>query len=356
MADNDPQQAVPSVQVPATEATPPATQSEGPDMRGALSESFDALMRGEMTEASSALIMQVVVPGALALVMLIVTYFVAKFVSGRVSSAICSRFDKTLGKFVGKLVFYSIVCVAGLSILQTAGIPSASFAAVIAATGFAVGLAFQGTLSNFASGVLLLVFRPFKVGDVVNAAGVTGKVDAIDLFTTTFDTPDNRRLIIPNSSIAGSTIENISFHDHRRVEIVVGVGYGASISKTRQVLSSCAESLSDLMVTGEGRGYQIVLDSLGASSVDWKVRFWTKKDDFFPVQEALTSEIKTQLDEFGIDIPYPQMELHVADQVELASRATGVSLDSEIPTLQMPSAAGRNPVRPRPRGADGLGS
>lgn len=352
MADTETQTAP----IPAADSNVPSAQPETPDMREALSDSLDALMRGEMTEASSGLILQVVAPAVIALVMLIVTYFVAKFISGRVSSAICLRFDKTLGKFVGKLVFYTIVCVAGLSILQYAGIPSTSFAAVMAATGFAIGLAFQGTLSNFASGVLLLVFRPFKVGDVVNAAGVTGKVDAIDLFTTTFDTPDNRRLIIPNSAIASGTIENISFHDHRRIEVVVGVGYAASLSKTRQVLCSCAESLSDLMVQGEDRGYQVILASLGASSVDWKVRFWTKKEDFFAVQEALTSEIKTQLDEFGIDIPYPQMELHMANQVELASRPGNVTLESELPTLQMPSAAGRTPVRPRPRGADGLGS
>lgn len=352
MADTDTQPAsVSTLDSPVSQS-----QEATPDMRAALNDSFDALLRGEMTEASSALIMQVVVPAVIALVMLIVTYFVAKFISGRVSSAICRRFDKTLGKFVGKLVFYTIVCVAGLSILQYAGIPSTSFAAVMAATGFAIGLAFQGTLSNFASGVLLLVFRPFKVGDVVNAASVTGKVDAIDLFTTTFDTPDNRRLIIPNSAIASGTIENISFHDHRRIEVLVGVGYGASLSKTRQVLSSCAEALSDMMVPGDDRGYQVVLASLGASSVDWKVRFWAKKEDFFAVQEALTSEIKTQLDEFGIDIPYPQMELHMSNQVELASRPGNVALESDMPTLQMPNATGRNPIRPRPRGADGLGT
>lgn len=350
----------PSVQ-PSSELATTATADpsvDPPNITDSISSSLSGLMRGELSGAGETLVMKVIVPAVTALVLLVVTYFVAKLISRWVATALCKRVDQTLGKFAGKLTFYAVVSIAGLAILQTAGIGITSFAALMAAAGFAIGLAFQGTLSNFAAGVLLLVFRPFKVGDVVSAGGVTGKVDEVDLFTTTFDTPDNRRLIIPNSAIAGTTIENISYHAQRRVEVEVGVSYSASISKTRQVLNSAAQGLADLMVEGEGRGYQVVLANLGASSVDWKVRFWTAKENYFPVQEALTAEIKTQLDEFGIDIPYPQMELHFADpaapqdlleRVDEPESADSDQEQAEIPSIRIPNTKARNRVRPRAR-------
>ena len=156
-------------------------------------------------------------------------YFVAKFLSRLASAPVKMKVDETLGKFTGKLVFYVLMIFVFIAVLGRVGVEVTSFAAIMAAAGFAIGLAFQGTLSNFASGVLLLVFRPFKVGDVINAAGITAKVYEIDLFTTTFDTPDNRRIVVPNSSIAGGTIENITFHGQRRLDVAVGVDYSADI-------------------------------------------------------------------------------------------------------------------------------
>jgi small conductance mechanosensitive channel len=198
-----------------------------------------------------------------------------------------------------------------LGVLQYFGIGITSFAAVLGAAGFAVGLAFQGTLSNFSSGIMLLVFRPFKVGDVVSAAGITAKVYEIDLFNTVFDTPDNRRIIVPNSSIIGGTIENISHHSERRVDVGVGVDYTASLDKTREVLSAAADSLREHLIEGDGRGYQIVLGDLGDSAVTWTVRFWTTSADYWTVKEQLTHAVKVKLDEAGIGIPYPQMDVHV---------------------------------------------
>jgi small conductance mechanosensitive channel len=257
-----------------------------------------------------------------------------------------------LGKFAGKFTFYTVATLGGLAILQGVGVEVTGFAAVLAAAGFAIGLAFQGTLSNFASGILLLVFRPFKVGDLVIAAGVMGKINEIDLFTTTFDTPDNRRLIVPNSSIAGTTIENISYHPHRRVDVTVGVAYASSLDETRAVLTACAEALADKMICGEGRGYQILLANLGPSSVDWTVRFWAASSDFFAVKERLTSEIKRQLDTRGIQIPFPQMQLHVSETAVSGLARTR----HEQPSLPIPKLnsmlteerAGR--IRPRIRG------
>lgn len=246
-----------------------------------------------------------------ALLILIVAYFLSSFVSRLASQPITRRVDETLGRFIGKLVFYSIMTFTLLGILGMFGISVASFAAVIAAAGFAIGLAFQGTLSNFAAGILLLVFRPFKVGDVVSAGGITGKVYEIDLFSTTFDTPDNRRIIVPNSQIYGNTIENITFHQHRRVDVHVGVEYRAGIDETRAALTSAAESLRDRLIDEEGRGYQVYLLELADSSVNWVIRFWTTAGDFWEVKELLTAAVKESLESQNISIPFPQMELHL---------------------------------------------
>lgn len=249
-------------------------------------------------------------PAVLMLLVLIVAYFVGKFLGRAVSAPVSKKVDPTLGKFTGKLVFYIVMIGALLGVLGKMGVSVASFAAVIAAAGFAIGLAFQGTLSNFAAGVMLLVFRPFKVGDVVCAAGITAKVGEIDLFTTSFDTPDNRHIIVPNSAIFGSTIENITHHPERRVDVAVGCDYSANLDKTRDVLAAAVESVSG-RIDGEGRGYQIFLSELGGSSVDWAVRVWFPAADYWAKKEELTRAVKMHLDDAGIGIPFPQMDVHV---------------------------------------------
>ena len=148
----------------------------------------------------------------------------------------------------------------------------------------------------------------YKVGDVVTVSGTTGKVDEVELFTTTLDTPDNRRFIIPNSAIFGSTIENITFHPRRRVDVAVGVSYSADIDKTRQVLIAAANSIEKTLDDPEK---VIMLTGLGASSVDWVVRVWANTSDFWGVKEDLTRAIKMHLDEAGISIPFPQMDIHL---------------------------------------------
>lgn len=287
------------------------------DVKQKTGEAVDALKSGDVKTAAKTgaeLIKDYAVPAITALVMLIVAYFVAAFISRLASRPIRRRVDETLGRFVDKLIFYLIMVSAVLGVLQYFGVGITSFAAVIAAGGFAVGLAFQGTLSNFAAGIMLLVFRPFKVGDVINAAGITAKVYEIDLFHTVFDTFDNRRIVVPNSQISDGTIENISHHGERRVDVAVGVAYSADLQQTRDTLTSAAESLREFLVEGEGRGYQIALLELGDSAVKWAVRFWTKADDFWPVKEQLITAIKERLDSAGIGIPYPQMDVHVHQQ------------------------------------------
>ena len=238
-------------------------------------------------------------------------YLVAKFVSRMASGPVCSRIDETLGRFVGRMIFYAILFGVAGAVLSKMGAPLGGLAAMLAAAGFAVGLAFQGTLSNFAAGVLMLVFRPFKVGDFVTAAGVSGTVSEIDLFTTTLDTPDNRRIIVPNGSISAGTIENVTFHRHRRVEVVVGVDYSADLDLTRSSLQSAVEDQSAVMIAGDGRGSAVVLAGLGDSAVNWKVRLWVASENYWSAHEALVGSIKRRLDASNISIPFPQLDVHV---------------------------------------------
>ncbi|TWT91540.1 mechanosensitive ion channel family protein [Stieleria varia] len=251
------------------------------------------------------------VPAAVGLALVFVGYFVAKYVSRVVSQPLRKRVDETLGRFVGTVLFYTIMGGVIASVASKLGAPLGGLAALLAAAGFAIGLAFQGTLSNFAAGVLMIVFRPFKVGDMISVAGVTGKVNEIDLFNTTLDTTDNRRLILPNSSISGGTIENMSYHPHRRVEVLVGVDYEADLNATRHALQTAVDTFLAETIQGAGRGSAVVLAGLGESSVDWKVRMWVATGDYWRMMELLTGEVKQQLDAVGIKIPYPQMDVHL---------------------------------------------
>jgi len=252
------------------------------------------------------------VPVIGALVILVATFIGGKIIAGAVRKS-CEKanVDVTLSRFFGKLVYYLVLVVGVMFALSTCGVEVTSFAAILAAAGFAIGMALSGTLSNFAAGVMLLIFRPFTVRDVINAAGVTAKVNAIELFTTTLDTPDNRRFIVPNGAIYSGNIENITHHAERRADVNVGVDYSADLDQTREVLTKAAESLKEFNIEGEDRGFQVYLLDLGDSSVNWVVRFWTTAADFWGVKEKLTRAVKMHLDEAGIGIPFPQMDIHL---------------------------------------------
>ena len=221
------------------------------------------------------------------------------------------NFDETLTKFFAKLLRWLILLMAVLACLGVFGVETTSFAAVLGSVGIAIALAFQGTLGNFASGMMLLMFRPFHVGDVVKVDGITGKVNEIELFSTTIDTFDNRRLIIPNGSVFGNTIENITFHPHRRADVAVGVTYAADIDGTREVLTQAAQNVLGALDDPEP---SIVLLDLGDSCVNWSVRVWAKSDEFMAVKQAATRAVKLALEEANIEIPFPQMSVHVTSE------------------------------------------
>ncbi len=225
-----------------------------------------------------------------------------------------TRIDPTLTKFTSKFIGWGVFVFAVVAALQQFGVETTSFIAVLGAGGLAVGLAFQGTLSNFAAGVLLLIFRPFKVGDVVRIGGEAGKVFEIDLMVTKMDTTDNRRLIIPNSQIIGATIENSTHHPLRRVEVAVGTAYGADLERVRGVLEA---ALAGVKARVADPSPEVILKAFGASSIDWELRVWAGSS--IAGQTAARQEVilatKRALDAAGLGIPFPQMDVHL-DRLE----------------------------------------
>lgn len=251
------------------------------------------------------------------ILLLIVAWAVAGWSRRATANALAkSQLDLTLQKFFSNFVRYIVLAAAVLACLGIFGIQTTSFAALIGAGGIAIGLAFQGSLSNFAAGVMLLTFRPFKSGDYIIAGGTAGSVDEIDLFTTQLNTPDNRRIVVPNSAIFGSNIENVSHHATRRVDVNVGTDYSADLDQTRKVLEGVVAGEDAKLPDGN---HQVYLLELGDSSIAWVLRVWVNSPDYWAVRERLTRNTKYALDEAGIGIPFPQMDLHVDG--ELASKA-----------------------------------
>ncbi len=224
-----------------------------------------------------------------------------------------AHIDATLTRFVSNAVRWLILIMAVVACLGVFGIETTSFAAVLGAMGLAIGLGFQSSLSNLAAGVMLLVLRPFKVGDAVNIAGQLGVVDGIDLLMTTLDTFDNRRIFIPNGSIFGSVIENISYHPIRRVDVTVGAAYDADVDATRAVLEGVVRGIEGQVA---GKDPAVILSGLGDAGVDWLLQVWVPSSDWGATSERLKVLAKRRLDDAGIRNPLPQMELHPSPGLE----------------------------------------
>jgi len=219
--------------------------------------------------------------------------------------------DSTITGFVKQFAYIIVMVVAVLASLSKFGIQTTSFVAVLGAAGFAIGFALQGSLSHFAAGVMLLVFRPIRVGDFVEAGGVSGTVKEIKLFTTTMATPDNVHVVVPNSKIFNDTIKNYSVNESRRIDLTIGIGYGDSIDRAMEVLMEVMRA-DDRIIREPSP--QIVVVDLGDSSVNLLVRCWTKRADFWAVKCDLTKNIKENFDIQGIEIPFPQRVVNVVKQ------------------------------------------
>jgi small conductance mechanosensitive channel len=234
-------------------------------------------------------------------------------VAGRIGAGVARRLvrrgmkkaniDATIIGFVGQFAYIIVMAVAVLASLSKFGIQTTSFVAVLGAAGFAIGFAMQGSLSHFAAGVMLLIFRPIKAGDFIEAGGVMGSVKEIRLFNTIMATPDNVHMVVPNGKIFNDTIKNFSVNDTRRVDLTVGIGYGDSIERAMEVLLEVMRA-DDRII--QEPVPQIVVTDLADSSVNLLVRCWTKRSDFWPVKCDLTKNVKENLDIQGIEIPFPQ--------------------------------------------------
>ena len=216
--------------------------------------------------------------------------------------------DPLIVSFTSSLVYMAMMVFVVVATLGQVGIQTTSFIAILGAAGLAIGLALQGSLSNFAAGFLLIIFRPFKVGDVIEAAGVTGKVDEIQIFTTTMKTPDNKTIIVPNAKLSGDNIINYSTQETRRVDMVVGVSYDADLKEVRSILNDIVNKDERILKDPEPL---IVVGELADSSVNFFVRVWVNSADYWGVYFDANETVKLRMDEAGIGIPYPQRDVHL---------------------------------------------
>jgi len=218
-----------------------------------------------------------------------------------------SNVDSAIVSFTSSLGYFAILVFAVLAALAKFGIQTASFVAIIGATGLAIGLAMQGSLSNFAAGVLILVLRPFKSGDYIEAAGVAGTVKEIHMFTTILATPDNIMILIPNGKIFNDVIKNISGYDTRRIDLVIGIAYSSGIQSAWEIIERLVAADDRIL---KDPAYTIAVSELADSSVNFVVRPWVKREDYWAVRFELIRKIKEEFDKNGIEIPFPQMTIH----------------------------------------------
>lgn len=249
------------------------------------------------------------------LIILIVGWLASRWCAGALDRGLqrTSKVDATLRQFFVALTRYLILTITVLAVLSEFGIQTASLLAVFGAAGLAVGLALQGTLSNVAAGVMLLLFRPFKVGDYIDAGGHAGTVKKLDLFVTELATPDNVQILIPNGRVWGSSMLNYSFHPTRRVDFSIGIDYGDDIGKAMETIRG--------VITADSRCHaepepMIVVGALADSSVNLTVRVWVGSADYWPVKFDLTRRFKEALDAAGITIPFPQRTVHMSQAAE----------------------------------------
>jgi small conductance mechanosensitive channel len=239
-----------------------------------------------------------------ALFVLVVGLWLASFVERRLHKLFkkSNKIDDTVGSFMASLGKYLVIIFTGIALLDQFGVETTSVVALLGAAGLAIGLALQGTLSNLAAGVMLLIFRPFQIGQFVKVGGESGVVKAISLFTTMMDTGDNVRIMIPNGSIWGSAITNFNYHDTRRLQIVFGISYDDNIDNAMKVISDIIAADDRCMSDPEPL---VAVTELGDSSVNIMIRVWCASGDYWALNWALLKAVKEDFDAKGVNIPYP---------------------------------------------------
>jgi len=249
-------------------------------------------------------------------------FIVGKWLARRISNLLArllekNNFDLALVSFLTHPTYYALVVLVVVAAAGRLGINTASFLTVIGAAGLAVGLALKDSLSNFAAGVMIVLFRPFTIGDVVSTAGITAKVEKITIFNTHFCSPDNQLIIVPNNKIIADIITNINVKDTRRVDLTVGISYSDDMAETKEILARLAKE--DSRILADPAPF-IAVAELADSSVNLVFRPWVKTADYWDVRFDLTEKIKNRLDEAGISIPFPQQDVHLFVEKEKAAQ------------------------------------
>jgi len=243
----------------------------------------------------------------------LVIFVVGKWIARRIQSVVVklmnkNKVDDTLVSFIESIVYIMLMIVVILAAINTLGVQTTSFVAILGAAGLAIGLALQGTLGNVGSGVLLISFRPFKMGDFVTVGGETGTVAGISIFATTLHTLDNKVIIVPNAAVSGGNITNFSTRDTRRIDLTFGIGYADDLKLAKEVLNQIMND--DPRVLAEPEPF-VGVSELGDSSVNFVFRPWVKSDDYWDVYFDMNEKVKLTFDEKGISIPFPQMDIHL---------------------------------------------
>ncbi|MEX2123827.1 MAG: mechanosensitive ion channel domain-containing protein [Woeseia sp.] len=249
------------------------------------------------------------------LVAALVIFFVGRTIVGLLNKGIrglmkSRSVDPILVSFVSSMIYWGLMAFVIIAAITKIGIQTASLIAVVGAAGLAVGLALQGSLANFAAGVLIVIFRPYRVGDAIEAAGVSGSVVEVQLLTTILNSGDNKQIIVPNGQIMDSIITNYSAYPTRRVDMIVGVSYDDDIDKVRDTIKVLIEADERIHKNPE---CEIAVGDLAESSVNFNVRPWVNTEDYWAVKFDLTENIKKRFDDVGISIPYPQRDIHIIE-------------------------------------------
>jgi small conductance mechanosensitive channel len=270
---------------------------------------MEGIFMSNYTDKAVELIMAYAPKLLLAIITLLIGLWIIKLIVKVVVRGLDrSKADVSLQKFLGSLVGILLKIVLFISVFSMIGIQMTSFVALVGAAGLAVGIALQGSLANFAGGVLILLFKPYKVGDFISAQGYSGSVKEIQVFNTILTTPDNKTIIIPNGSLSNSSITNFSTEPKRRVDMTFGIGYSDDINKAKDILNSLIRQDVRILTDPDP---VVVLSELADSSVNFTVRVWCKGADYWGIFFDMQEKVKLEFDKGGISIPFPQQDVHV---------------------------------------------
>ena len=281
-------------------------------MEKELEKNIDTLTK-DITSYIPHNIVEIVGAYTFSLVMALLVFIIGKWAVNKIVDILgtvlrkVKGMDETLIKFLENIVYYALMIIVLLTALGKLGVETTSFLAILGAAGLAIGLALKDSLGNFASGVMIILFKPFKVDDTVTAGGVTGTVKEVGIFNSIFVTADNQKIIVPNGAITSGSITNVNAYETRRIDLIIGIGYKDDIKKAKEVLTNVATSNEKILVD---KGISVVVSELATSSVNFTINVWVKTSDYSEVKFYLLENIKLSFDKEGISIPYPQQDVH----------------------------------------------